>query len=544
MKIKIAEKAGFCMGVRRAVNLVLKAINEKKSPIYTYGPLIHNPQTLELLAKLGVKILDDKTEKMPSSGICIIRAHGISPKEKEKLSQNYEIIDGTCPRVSKVQTLAKKAISQGKEIIIIGDKNHAEVKGILGCCKNKGYVISSLDEVENLPKLSNYVILSQTTQDKKQFEEISNAILSRYPSGEVINTICNATEVRQNEVRKLCKMCSCLIVIGGKSSANTNRLAEIAKKEGKKVFLIERIEDVPIKELSKCESIGITAGASTPNWLINEIIDFLKSNFSFFYKFLKALSFFSFLQPLNFILLFIGFLNLINSPLQTHSLLILSVFFFLLTKYNFNNLQNLNSFDFYYSIKGKFLKSNKNLIKILLFFSFIITLLTGILYNYKILYIFMIFTLINQILFRSPFYFLFEPLLLVGISFFLNPSFNLLFLLSLFLVFFILLFIYFYLELVYYQTDGFLPSQFLFSFLNYKEDKMYTLIYGIIILLLFLLIPLILIKKLYLSLLPILFLAYKLIFFLKKRPLGQIIYLENLPLTLSLLFFLLSFIFF
>lgn len=544
MKIKIAKKAGFCMGVRRAVNLVLNALNKKKFPIYTYGPLIHNPQTLELLSKLGIKILDNKTEKEFSSGICIIRAHGIPPKEKEVLSKNYEIIDGTCPRVSKVQALAKKAISEGKEVVIVGDKNHAEVKGILGYCEGKGYVISSMEEIENLPNLNNYVILSQTTQDEKVFHEISKTILSRYPSGEVINTICNATEVRQNEVRRLSKICSSIIVIGGKFSANTNRLAEIAKKEGKKVFLVEKTEDIPIKELNKCESIGITAGASTPNWLINEVVDFLKSYSSNFYKFLKTLSFFSFLQSLNFLLLFVSFLNLIKYPLHTKIFfLIFSTLFFLLIKYNFNNLQNLNTFDFYYSVKGNFLKKYKNSIKIFLFFSFLITLISGALFNYKILLMFTIFILFDQILSKSYFYFFFEPFLLIGISFFLDVSFNLFFFLFFFQLLFIFLFMYFYLEVVYYQTDGFLPSQFLFSFLNYKEDKMYKLIYFLIILSSFLVLPLILINKLYLLLLFIWIFAYKLLIILKTRPLGQIIYLENLPLILSLLFFLLSLIF-
>ena len=294
MKIKIAKKAGFCMGVRRAVNLVLKALNEKKIPIYTYGPLIHNPQTLELLNKLGVRVLKNM-EEIPISGVCIIRAHGIPPHEKEKLSKKFEIIDGTCPRVLKVQALAKKAISEGKNVVIIGDKNHAEIKGILGYCEDKGFVVNSFEDIEILPELKNYVILSQTTQDEKLFKELSQAILNKYPNGEVINTICNATEGRQNEVRNLSKTCDSIIVIGGKFSANTNRLAEIAKKEGKKVYLIEKVEEIPIEELKKEKTLGITAGASTPNWLINEVVDFLKSSTSKYYKILRTFSFLSFI---------------------------------------------------------------------------------------------------------------------------------------------------------------------------------------------------------------------------------------------------------
>jgi len=250
MKIRIAKKAGFCMGVRRAVNLVLSALNQGKYPIYTYGPLIHNPQTLELLNKLGVKIIRDLKDDFPS-GVCIIRAHGIPPQEKEELSKKHEILDGTCPRVLKVQALAKKAISEGKEVVIIGDKEHAEIKGILGVLQNKGYVVSSFEDLKNLPELKNYVILSQTTQDEKLFKTLSQAILEKYPQGEIINTICKATEVRQNEVRNLSKISSSIIVIGGKFSANTNRLAEIAKKEGKKVYLIEKTEEIPLEEIKK-----------------------------------------------------------------------------------------------------------------------------------------------------------------------------------------------------------------------------------------------------------------------------------------------------
>ncbi|MCD6547995.1 MAG: 4-hydroxy-3-methylbut-2-enyl diphosphate reductase, partial [Thermodesulfobacterium sp.] len=332
MKVKIAKKAGFCMGVRRALNLVLKALNEKKHPIYTYGPLIHNPQTLELLNRLGVRIIKNLETEFPS-GVCIIRAHGIPPQEKKILSKKHEILDGTCPRVLKVQALAKKAVSEGKNVVIIGDKNHAEIKGILGYCKDKGYVVNSFEDIEKLPELKDYVILSQTTQDKRLFKELSNAILLKFPNGEIVNTICNATEVRQNEVKELSKTCSSIIVIGGKFSANTNRLAEIAKKEGKKVYLIERAEEIPLEEIKKEKTIGITAGASTPNWLINEVVDFLKSHTSKFYRFLKSFSFLSFLQSFNFIFLLLGILNFINHPFNLRTLfLTLATFSFLMLK--------------------------------------------------------------------------------------------------------------------------------------------------------------------------------------------------------------------
>ncbi len=542
MKIRIAKKAGFCMGVRRALNLVLKALNEKKYPIYTYGPLIHNPQTLELLNKLGVKVINKIENEVPS-GVCIIRAHGIPPQEKEKLSKKHKIIDGTCPRVLKVQALAKKAISKGKNIIIIGDKNHAEVKGILGYSQNKGYVVSSFEDIEKLPKLENYVILSQTTQDKKLFKALSEAIISKYPKGKIINTICNATEVRQNEVRNLSKTCSSIIVIGGKFSANTNRLAEIAKKEGKKVYLIEKAEELPLDELKKYKTIGITAGASTPNWLINEVVDFLKSSFSPFYRFLKFLSFFSFLHSLNFILLFFGLLNFINYPwnLKT-SYLSLSIFSFLMLKYNLENLQNLKILDLYYSIKGNYLKKHKILIKFFIAFFIISCLVSSLLYHPKILLLFIGLLFLNQFLSKSLLYFIFEPLLLIGLALFLHHFWNFTFALIFLQIIFILLFLHFYLEFIYFQTDGFLPSNFLFSFLNYKETKMYKLLSTLIILGILFTLPLIYINKLCIIILIIWILAYKFILLLKNKPLGKIVYLENLSLILPFAFILVSLI--
>ena len=540
MKIRIAKKAGFCMGVRRALNLVLKALNEKKYPIYTYGPLIHNPQTLELLNKLGVKVINKIKDEVPS-GICIIRAHGIPPQEKEKLSKKHKIIDVTCPRVLKVQALAKKAISKGKNIIIIGDKNHAEVKGILGYSQNKGYVVSSFEDIEKLPKLENYVILSQTTQDKKLFKALSEAIISKYPKGKIINTICNATEVRQNEVRNLSKACSSIIVIGGKFSANTNRLAEIAKKEGKKVYLIERAEEIPLEEIKKEKTIGITAGASTPNWLINEVVDFLKSHTSKFYKFLKSFSFLSFLQSFNFIFLLLGILNFINHPFNLRTLfLTLATFSFLMLKYNLKNLQNIKELKFFYSIKGIFLKNHKRFVKFILILFAALSVVSGFLYHPKILALFVVILILNQVLLKTIFYFLIEPLLLTGISLFLYPFWNFSFTLIFLQAIFILLFLRLYFESVYFHTDGFLPLNFLYSYLGYKENRIYRLMGILIVLGLLFSLPLIYINKLYAFFLILWILAYKLLLIIKKRPLGQIVYLEILSLILPLSFILLN----
>ncbi|QJA05580.1 4-hydroxy-3-methylbut-2-enyl diphosphate reductase [Thermosulfurimonas marina] len=276
MKIEIARRAGFCMGVRRAMRLALRAAETAEKPVYTYGPLIHNPQALELLQKLGVEDLRKHLEAR--EGVVIIRAHGVPPEEKENLlRQGFEVVDGTCPRVARVQALARKYAREGYQVIIIGDQEHAEVKGILAYTEGRGLVVSNFGDLERLPPLEKYVILSQTTQDEEVFEVLSQEILSRFPGGQVINTICHATHVRQESIRELAARCEALVVVGGRGSANTNRLAQIAREEGREVFLVETPEELPLEKLASFRRLGVSAGASTPNWLINGVVERLKA---------------------------------------------------------------------------------------------------------------------------------------------------------------------------------------------------------------------------------------------------------------------------
>lgn len=544
MKIKIAKKAGFCMGVRRAVNLVLKALNEKRFPLYTYGPLIHNPQTLELLNLLGVKTLKTLEEALDEnlpSGVLVIRAHGVPPQEKELLSRKHKIIDGTCPRVAKVQFLAQKAASKGKNVIIVGDKDHAEVKGILGYCQDKGYVVSDEKEVETLPPLKNFVILSQTTQDEKLFRKISEKILLLHEGGEVINTICNATEVRQNEVRNLCKDCAGIVVLGGKFSANTKRLAEIAKKEGKEVFLIEKPEELPIKRLKELRHIGITAGASTPNWLINEIVDRLKADASTLYQSLKMLSFTSVPLALTLTLILAGFLNLIKHPLNLGYLYLLGFcLFFHLMKYNLKAYLERESYRFYFPIKFHFLADHKTLIRFLAIFSGILALTFALFYNPKILTLGLALLILFFLVYPTYLSFFIEPLFLIGISLYLYPLWNLEFALG--FVFTILFFIYvkIYLEMVYLQTDGFLPKSFLILNFTDPYKSAFTIVNLILLSKIVVLAILCYINFIHVLLFFILLFCYFIKLLLQKRPLGQIIYMETLPVFLSLSFFIIT----
>lgn len=546
MRIKIARKAGFCMGVRRAVNLVLKALNSGQTPLYTYGPLIHNPQTLELLSQLGVKPLKRIDEDVPK-GFCVIRAHGVPPAEKEALLNRHQVIDGTCPRVLKVQALASKAVSSGKEVIIIGDKDHAEVKGILGYCGEKGYVVSSFQDIEKLPPLKSYVILSQTTQDQEVFDLLSEEILSRYPGGEVINTICNATEVRQEEVKRLCKECEAIVVIGGKFSANTKRLAQIAEAEGKKVFLIEKPEELPIEAVKKFNSVGITAGASTPNWLINEVIDYLKNSTSLLYKIFRTFILLNFHEVLLFLLLFSSLFFINSSLLNPRTLFLLPfVFSFQFFRKLLYSYLVKEKFFFYYPLKGNFYILNKNFILFLLIFFFICSIVFGSLFMPRILSLIIVFSLLDFLLLNNFLYPFLDLLFFSSIILYLYPFWNEVFLWFSYHILIILSVWNLYKELLYQQSDGFLPKNFFILNFNFSEKRWFQIYYFLIFLLALPFLILFIKTKyiFYLFFIPYLFLYIFLISLLKRRPLGQILYFEALFLIAPLTFFILCLLFY
>jgi 4-hydroxy-3-methylbut-2-enyl diphosphate reductase len=276
MKVLLAKSAGFCMGVRRAVETTLDVIQEENGGVSTFGPLIHNPQVLDLLDEKGVKVLKDIP--MHESGTVIIRAHGVPPVHKEKLlDAGAKVKDATCPHVVKVQVIIEKYLKQGYGTVIIGDRNHAEVEGLMGFAGSKGQVVSNRQDVDNLQLDLPYIIVSQTTQDETAFEELSRLILERFSGGRVFNTICDATHKRQEEVRSLCEKVEAMVVVGGKNSANTQRLAEIAEAKECPVFLVETEDELDIDALSKYECVGVTAGASTPTWMINRVVGILEA---------------------------------------------------------------------------------------------------------------------------------------------------------------------------------------------------------------------------------------------------------------------------
>ena len=276
MKVRLAKKAGFCMGVRRAMELALEASNRNPDPIYTHGPLIYNPQVLRMLEKKGITVLKGAG---PAPGeTVIIRAHGIPPRELERLQgSGCTVIDATCPRVIKVQAIIKKYFHQGYTPIIVGDQDHPEVIGLLGYAPDRGIVVSTLDQVQSLPVLDKVIVVAQTTQDEGLFQEIVEALQQRSPETLVFNTICNATHERQAEVKNLARESDALIVVGGFNSGNTRRLVGIARSVGLPCFHVETEEELDRRELSGYRTVGVTAGASTPNWMIRKVVQELEA---------------------------------------------------------------------------------------------------------------------------------------------------------------------------------------------------------------------------------------------------------------------------
>jgi 4-hydroxy-3-methylbut-2-enyl diphosphate reductase len=276
----LAETAGFCIGVKRALEMVLKAINENQPKIYTYGPLIHNPQVLELLRERGITILKPG-EEIPE-GLVVIRAHGIPLQERRLLEQaGGRIIDATCPRVAKVQAIIRRWAAKGCATLIVGDADHPEVRGLMGYTEGRGYVVSTARDVADLPDLDELIVVAQTTQSEAQFEATVQEIKARFPQAQIFNTICDATASRQAEVQELSRQADALIVVGGRNSGNTQRLVEISQGTGIPTYHVETEQELDLVEISRYQTVAVTAGASTPNWLIGNVVNTLKHAWAF-----------------------------------------------------------------------------------------------------------------------------------------------------------------------------------------------------------------------------------------------------------------------
>lgn len=277
MEIIRAEILGFCFGVRRAVEIANKALDEnKEKKVYSLGPLIHNEAALKNLEEKGLLIADENNVfEIEEKSIVIIRAHGVSPSVINQLNEKKcEILDATCPRVKNSQKMVEKYTKQKDFIIFSGDKNHGEVKSIEGYADKNFVLLQNKEEAEFFanvaPKDKSILMMSQTTFSTDEFDAMGTVIKAKYSDVQIENTICPATKERQDALRKLCLQVEGVLVIGGKNSANTKRLFEIASENCKIAAHIQCAEEIPI-EFMNMEKIGLTAGASTPDVIIDDV---------------------------------------------------------------------------------------------------------------------------------------------------------------------------------------------------------------------------------------------------------------------------------
>lgn len=274
MSVVLANTAGFCFGVKRAVDLVYKEV-EKGEKVYTFGPIIHNDEVVADLANKGVGLIQTIEElKGITMGTIIIRSHGVSKKIYDIMeAQGLNIIDATCPFVLKIHRIVREQSEMGRHIIIIGNDKHPEVEGIKGWCENNYTVIENAKEAEQLalPQGKEVCIVAQTTFNYKNFEDLVEIISKKGYDIIVLNTICNATEERQTEARQLAQKSDAMIIIGGKHSSNTQKLYEISKLECEDTYYIQTLRDLDLEKLQSFRNVGITAGASTPNNIIKEV---------------------------------------------------------------------------------------------------------------------------------------------------------------------------------------------------------------------------------------------------------------------------------
>ncbi len=264
------------MGVRRALSSALEAAIRRRGRIFTYGPLIHNTQVVELLKRRHVDILEDPM-KVSCGDLVVIRAHGVPPESMQAIQdRGGTICDATCPHVKRAQNTVKKAVEAGAHVIIVGDRGHAEVTGLLGYAGDKGHVVENADEVASLPPMEFAWVVAQTTQAAETFARVAEAARARIPHVEVTPTICGSTSSRQEEVMGLAHEVDVMVVVGGKHSANTVRLAEISRQAGVATVHVETADELDPRVLSEFRVAGVTAGASTPNWIIDEVVERLR----------------------------------------------------------------------------------------------------------------------------------------------------------------------------------------------------------------------------------------------------------------------------
>lgn len=273
MKVLVAEKCGFCHGVRNAISVAEKTLKHQKDGnfVYSFGPIIHNSDEVERLAKIGLKTVDNVEQIQ--SGTVLIRSHGAAPEQTAALrKKGLNIVDATCVLVKRVQHIAEDLANDGYEVVIIGDENHPEVQAVMGCATDV-VVIADEDDLHKLPHNAKLGIVCQTTQSPEHFGSVLGAIgRTDFNELKVMNTLCKEAIKRQESAVQLCMQVDIMFVLGGLKSANTRQLAELCKKYNKQTFHLQNWNEVDKSVLSGKNIAGVTAGASTPDWIIADFV--------------------------------------------------------------------------------------------------------------------------------------------------------------------------------------------------------------------------------------------------------------------------------
>lgn len=283
MEVMVAKSAGFCFGVKRAVDKVYELAEHSGKAIYTLGPIIHNEEVVADLERRGVRIVESPRDVPdPANAILLIRSHGVGRGVYEEIRRmNMEYVDVTCPFVLKIHRIVERESASGRQIVIVGDRNHPEVRGICGWCTTPAVVVETAREAENirLDVNTKLCIVSQTTFNYNNFQDLVEILKKKSYDIIVLNTICNATEERQSEAREIAAGVDTMLVIGGRQSSNTQKLYEICKHECGNTYYIQTLVDLDEKMFQSGNCVGITAGASTPNNIIEEVQNHVRIKF-------------------------------------------------------------------------------------------------------------------------------------------------------------------------------------------------------------------------------------------------------------------------
>jgi 4-hydroxy-3-methylbut-2-enyl diphosphate reductase len=276
MEIVLAESLGFCMGVKRAVDMAYRALEKSNGlPVVTLGPLIHNTQEIDRLQRDGIRVADGAM--IPAESTVIIRAHGVAPQTYEDLkTRGVKIMDGTCPYVHYSQRKAVDLRDEGYTVVIVGDRDHPEIRGILGYINGQAIVVKTIEEARALAPMSRVGTIAQTTISPGKYRAVIEILREKSAEVKVCETICDATEENQKAVRELASEVEVLYVVGGRHSANSNKLVEAARENCPRTRLIETADEINPEELREVNRVGVSAGASTPDWMIQRVIKRLR----------------------------------------------------------------------------------------------------------------------------------------------------------------------------------------------------------------------------------------------------------------------------